>query len=92
VTIDHDRAIRNARYLAKKSAQIEAAGKRAGLHRISVVHDNDEGCCRREPWETTFARLFAPLVAAAAGRDPADVAALLAEHEPGAIVVGPMRR
>lgn len=32
-----------------------------GLKRMTVVHEPDGGCCRVEPWSTTFIRLIEAL-------------------------------
>ena len=84
--LDHARAVRDPAYLARKRSKLERAAVGVGMRHLDVVHDHDRACCRREAWSATLAKLAAPAIAAAAARDPRDVAALIAEHEPAIIV------
>jgi hypothetical protein len=86
VTIDHARAIRDARYFAKKRVKLEAAARRQGLIELHAIHDDNGNCCRRETWKATLARLIGAAVGNATNRTPANVESVLAEHEPDVIV------
>ena len=58
--IDHFRAIRSAEYREVIADQL-AAPPPSGLSRLTVVHEDDDSCCRRQPWPVTLDHLLAVL-------------------------------
>jgi hypothetical protein len=87
VTVDHLRAIKDARYRARIRRRIGGAARPGLLLDLRVMHEHDDSCCRLESWPKTYRKLFGPLIAETAARSPGDVDALLAEHEPSIIVI-----
>ncbi|MHB8433825.1 MAG: hypothetical protein ACYDCA_09555 [Candidatus Tyrphobacter sp.] len=84
--IDHLLAIESSSYrasLAESIGQIAPGQCRS----VSVLHEADGSCCARESWPITSSKILGPVVAGATGRNPDHVAALLAEHEPGILIV-----
>jgi len=53
---------------------------------IHVYQEHDNSCCKVERWPLTAAKFWDLALADASGNKPADMSALLSEHEPTIIV------
>ncbi len=63
LSLDHLHYLRNQTYRRRLNARLrrliaEEPGK---VSRLTVVHEHDDRCCRREPWRDTYVRLIAAL-------------------------------
>jgi hypothetical protein len=69
IVVEHQRYIDDARYrLAVHTGLRQLIGELPGLQGVvSVIHEDDESCCRREPWSTTYQSIGAALKADGAG-------------------------
>lgn len=41
----------------RRQMHAELRGATPGIGRLTVVHESDQSCCKKEPWTTTLARI-----------------------------------